>query len=98
MEITAFKFDFGEMAGLQIYSDCSGGGKIGTMTVGIGDDNDGSDDDDDNSNSNATSADTLPKTGAGAPLMMIGLWSSAFVLLAAALLLFLPRRGRQTGA
>ena len=44
-----------------------------------------------------TLADTLPKTGSGAPLMMIGLWSSAFVLLAVALFLFLPRRDRQTG-
>lgn len=93
VEITAFKFDFGEMAGLNVYSECSGGGKLSAMTVGVGATDD--DDDDTSSGGSASSGGTLPKTGAGAPLLMMGLWSSAFVLLAVALLLFLPRRTRE---
>lgn len=93
VEITAFKFDFGEMAGTQIYSDCTGGGKLSAMTVGVGAD---SEDSDDTGGSSSGSSDTLPKTGAGTPLAMIGLWSSAFVLIAVALLIVLPRRTRQT--
>lgn len=103
VEITAFKFDFGQMAGTQIYSECTGGGKLSAMTVGIGaldkdDSGNSGSGSDSGSSSAAASGDTLPKTGSGAPLMAIGLWSSAFVLLAVALFLFLPRRNRQIDA
>lgn len=95
VEITAFKFDFGEMSGIQIYSDCDGGGKLSAMTVGVGDDADGGGSGGGGGGA-AASGDSLPKTGAGAPLLMIGMWSSAFVLLAVAMFLFLPRRIRQS--
>ncbi len=92
VEITGFDFDFGEMAGVKIYSECKGSGKLSKMVVGIGDD--GGDDPGDTGDTNTTSTSTssLPKTGSGAPLLMFGLWASAFVLLGGALFLFLPRR------
>lgn len=98
VEITAFKFDFGVMSGIQIYSECTGSGKLSAMTVGVGTVKADSDDDSGTTNAAASSGGTLPKTGAGAPLLMIGLWSSAFVLLSVALFLFLPSRERKTGA
>lgn len=98
VEITAFKFDFGEMSGLTVYSECAGGGKLSAMTVGVGAaDSDDAGSGDSGDASAASTADTLPKTGSSAPLMVIGLWSSAFVLLAVALFLFLPRRNRHIG-
>lgn len=98
VKITAFKFDFGEMSGLTVYSECTGGGTLSAMTVGIGAaDSDDAGSGDSGDASAASTADTLPKTGSSAPLMVIGLWSSAFVLLAVALFLFLPRRNRHIG-
>ncbi len=98
VEITAFKFDFGTLSGLRVYSDCNGGGKLSKMTVGIGDD--GGDDDAGNDAGDGTGTTTttssLPKTGGGAPLVMFGLWAGVFVLFGAALFLFVPRRARRT--
>lgn len=91
VEITGFDFDFGTMAGMKIFSECDGGGKLSKMTVGVGalaDDNEKGAD----TNTGTSPGDSLPKTGSGAPLVMFGLWSSALVLLAAALLLWLPKR------
>lgn len=104
--IDDFDFDFGSMSGLEVYSECdlAGSGKLGTMTVGVGDDGTGPTDDGDGSGDTGATGTgqgpapaavtSLPKTGPGAPLAVIGLWASALVLLAAAILIGFPGRRR----
>lgn len=99
VEVTAFKFDFGEMSGMSFYSDCDGGGKLSDMTIGVGDDGgtdpgDDNGDDGDPGDDGTTTPSSLPKTGSGAPLTVLALWSSALMLVSVALFLLLPRSRR----
>ncbi|MBS4751420.1 hypothetical protein KG112_01200 [Nocardioides sp. zg-ZUI104] len=97
VEITAFKFDFGEMSGLTVYSDCKGGGKLSRMTVGVGEKavNEVGDDVAGGGSAGggtpAAGGSSLPGTGAGAPLAAIGLWAGALALFGAAVFLLVPR-------
>lgn len=92
--LDSFKFDFGEMAGLHVYSECeAANGTVGTMTIGVGElgDEDPSDGPAP-TNAPADPGATLPRTGGGDAMPVIGLWALALGLVGAGALVWLPRR------
>lgn len=95
VKITAFKFDFGEMAGTQWFSDCKGSGSLSKMTIGVGELNDdGNGGSNGGSGTNGAGSTTLPRTGGGDAMPVIGLWALALGVAGAGLLVWLPRQRR----
>lgn len=95
VSITAFKFDFGEIAGTTWYSDCKGSAKLSALTVGVGELEDEGDEDGSGtggSNAGTGNAATLPRTGGADAMPVIALWALAFGVVGAALLVAVPRR------
>ncbi|WP_181309680.1 hypothetical protein [Nocardioides campestrisoli] len=105
VEVTGFSFAFGEMSGVAISAECTvkGGGALGAASFGVGEmpESDPGTAPGGGSPGGGTppggtpSTSTLPQTGSGAPLAMLGLWSSALVLAGVALFLHLPRRRQE---
>lgn len=96
VEITAFKFDFGTIAGTQWYSDCKGSGALSDMTIGVGELPDappggGGDGGGETSPAGTT---TLPKTGGGDAMPVIALWALALGVVGAGLLVWMPAQRR----
>jgi hypothetical protein len=101
VEITKFFFDFGEMSGLKVYANCnpSSGASLGEARFGVGalaSTGGGSSGSGSGSSSggSSTGGASLPHTG-GSPMVMFALWSSALLLMGAAMYLFVPRRRQE---
>lgn len=97
VEVTAFKFDFGELAGTQWFSDCKGGGALSDMTIGIGKldpKGPGGSEGGDGADGAPAGTTTLPKTGGGDAMPVIALWALALGVVGAGLLVWLPAQRR----
>lgn len=101
--VKSFRFEFDPIAGAEVAADCTESASIGTMTVGIGsiDEAGGSGSGAGGSGSSGGSggngsgtSTTLPRTGGGDAMPVIGLWALGLGVAGAALLVWLPRQRR----
>lgn len=98
--IDTFRFEFDEMAGLEIFADCDAKDNVlGTMTIGVGDlpdppggDTPPGDTTPVSTPPGTTPGATLPRTGGGDAMPVIALWALALGMLGAGALVWLPKR------
>ncbi len=101
VELEAFRFEFDEMSGLEIFADCTTSkGALGAMKMAVGDlDQDppgGPGGPGDNSTTPGGTT-TLPKTGGGDAMPVIALWALALGVVGAGLLVWMPTQRRTEG-
>lgn len=105
VEIDTFDFAFEPMMGLTITADCKAdsGSALGAMTIGVGSLDDvappgGSDGSGGGTGAGGAGAGgtTLPRTGGGDAMPVITLWALAFGVAGAGLLVWMPRRIRES--
>lgn len=101
VKIDTFDFAFEPMMGLTITADCKAdsGASLGAMTIGVGSLDDvappGGSDGNGGGGAGAGAA-TLPRTGGGDAMPVITLWALAFGMAGAGLLVWMPRRIRES--
>ncbi len=102
VKIDTFAFAFEPMMGLTITADCKAdsGAALGAMTIGVGSledvaprPGDGNSGGGGNGGAGGT---TLPRTGGGDAMPVITLWALAFGVAGAGLLVWMPRRVRES--
>ncbi|QCX27607.1 LPXTG cell wall anchor domain-containing protein [Nocardioides jishulii] len=97
VEVKTFNFEFDKISGADVAADCtSDNGTVGTMTMGVGDIDDLEPPSRGGNGGTGGGTTTLPQTGGGDAMPVIGLWALALGVIGAGLLVWMPRQRRST--